>query len=398
MVPSWCCSEPDQGIISFWGHLINTNFGILSFNSENQNDQLVKNGILITISILIFLSISFPGFSQVGGKATYQFLNLPNSARIASLGGNFLAINDNDITLTLANPSLINESMNNQLGFSFIDFYTDINYGFAQYSRTFNNVGSFVGTMQYINYGQFQEADETGEKYGTFSAGEYALNIGWGRKLTPRFAIGANLKFILSSLASYNSFGMAVDVAGSYFSKDSLFTASVLFRNVGYQIVAYRSDNHEPLPFEIQAGLSKRFSHIPFRFSVLLTHLEKWNLRYDNPVNPAGGVDPITGEPNKISGIDEFADNLMRHVIVGGEILIGKFLSISGAYNYERRQEMKVPDKRSTVGFSWGIGLRVSQFQFSYARSAYHLVGSPNFITVAVDIDGFAKRKTVSTD
>jgi len=349
-----------------------------------------------TLSLFIILGlISIYGRvdAQVGGKGTYQFLNLPNSARIAAMGGNFLAINDDDITLTLANPSLINENMHNQLGLSFVEYFTDINYGFAQYSRTFEKAGSFVGTMQYIDYGQFQEADEAGVQYGYFNAGEFALNIGWGRKLTPRWSVGSNLKLVYSSLESYNSFGIGVDVAGSYFSKDELFDASLLFRNIGYQVVAYHSGNHEPLPFEIQAGLSKKFKHIPFRVSALLTHLEKWDVRYESMINPAGGIDPVTGEPNEISGIDEFADNLMRHIIVGGEVTIAKVLSLRGGYNYQRRQEMKVPDKLSTVGFSWGIGLRIKQFNFSYARSAYHVVGSPNFITVMVDMDGFAKKQ-----
>jgi hypothetical protein len=353
----------------------------------------LKKTIVPTFILFVLICLSGRVTAQLGGKGTYQFLNLPNSARVAALGGNFLAINDDDITLTLANPSLINEKMNNQLGFSFVDYFTDINYGFAQYSRTFNKIGSFVGTMQYINYGQFQEADAAGVQYGSFSAGEYALNIGWGRKLTPRWSIGSNLKLIYSSLESYNSFGIAVDVAGSYFSKDELFDASLIFRNIGFQIVTYREGAHEPLPFEIQAGLSKKLKHIPFRASLLLTHLEKWDVRYENPVNPAGGVDPITGEPNKISGIDEFADNLMRHIIIGGEITIAKVLSLQAGYNYQRRQEMKVPDKLSTVGFSWGIGLRVKQFQFSYARAAYHLVGSPNYITIMVSMDGFGKKK-----
>jgi hypothetical protein len=172
-----------------------------------------------------------------------------------------------------------------------------------------------------------------------------------------------------------------------------MFDASLLFKNIGYQIVSYSTGNHEPLPFEIQAGLSKKFLHLPFRLIALFTHLEKWDVRYDNPVNPAGGVDPITGEPNKISSVDQFADNLMRHIIVGGEITIAKVLSLQGSYNYQRRKEMTIPSKLSTVGFSWGIGLHVKQFTFSYARSAYHLVGSPNFITVMVDMDGFGKKQ-----
>jgi hypothetical protein len=352
----------------------------------------LKKTIILSFILFALAWSSNQVAGQVGGKGTYQFLNLPNSARIAALGGNFLAINDDDITLTLANPSLINSNMHNQVGFSFVDFFTDINYGFVQYSRTFEKAGSFVGTMQYIDYGKFQEADEAGVQYGYFHAGEYALNVGWGRKLTPLWAVGSNLKFIYSSLESYNSFGVAVDIAGSYFSKDELFDASLIFRNIGYQVVAYREGNHEPLPFEIQAGLSKKFEHIPFRVSALFTHLEKWDVRYENPINPSGGIDPVTGEPNEISGIDEFADNLMRHIILGGELTIAKALSLQLSYNYQRRQEMKVPDKLSTVGFSWGFGIRVKQFQFSYARSAYHLVGSPNFITVMVDMDGFGKK------
>lgn len=338
------------------------------------------------------LLTSGEAFTQIGGNGVYKFLNLPNSARISSMGGNSLAIYDDDITLTLANPSLINEKMHNQLGLSFVDYFTDINYGFAQYSRTFDKLGSFVGTMQFIDYGRFRQADETGNTYGEFQASEYALNIGWGRRLAPGWSIGSNLKFIYSSLESYNSFGMAVDVAGTYHDEESNFDASLIFRNIGYQIVAYRSGNHEPLPFEIQAGVSKKFKHLPFRLSLLLTHLERWDLRYENPLNPSGGTDPFTGEPKKISGIEEVADNLMRHIVIGGEVLIGKNFSIRGGYNYGRRQEMKVQEKLSTVGFSWGFGFRVSHFQISYARSKYHLVGSPNTFTVVVDIDGFSKK------
>lgn len=300
---------------------------------------------------------------------------------------------DNDIMLTLANPSLINAGVNNQLGISFVDYYTDINYGYAQYGSDFEKVGSFVGTLQFINYGQFEEADESGQRYGTFSAGEYALNIGWGRPLTPRWAIGANFKTIYSQFYDDNSLGLAVDVAGTYRSQDDLFVASLILKNIGFQVVPYNSGNHEPIPFEIQAGLSQRFKHLPFRYSVLLTNLQRWDLSYEDPLNPSGGIDPITGEAKEVSGVEEFADNLMRHIVLGGELLLGKNFSLRAGYNYGRRQEMKIPEKLSTVGFSWGFGFRVAAFQFSYARSAYHLVGSPNFITITADLGYWADRR-----
>jgi hypothetical protein len=92
----------------------------------------------------------FPGYltAQVGGYNTYRFLNYTNNARTAALGGNSLAINDNDITLTQANPSLITPEMSNNMVLSYVHCPGGINYGFAGYSYTFKKAGSFAGNLQ----------------------------------------------------------------------------------------------------------------------------------------------------------------------------------------------------------------------------------------------------------
>ncbi|NJK85180.1 MAG: hypothetical protein HC906_03680 [Bacteroidales bacterium] len=69
----------------------------------------------------------------------------------------------------------------------------------------------------------------------------------------------------------------------------------------------------------------------------------------------------------------------MRHIILGTEFSLSKNLVLRFGYNYRRRQEMKVDARTGTVGFSWGLGLRISKFHLSYARSAWHLAGSPNY-------------------
>jgi hypothetical protein len=329
--------------------------------------------------------------------STYEFLNLPNSARIASLGGDYLAIYDNDITLALANPSLISKDMHNNLGFSFVDYYTDINYGYAQYGRSFEKVGTFVATMQFINYGKFDRADETGQRNGTFSAGEYALNIGWGRRLAPHWSIGANIKGIYSTFEAYTSWGLAVDVAGSYIHEDAGFAASLIARNIGLQLTGYYDNQTHPLPFELQFGLSQGLKHLPLRFSFLYHTMQKWDLTYEDPLVVAENTDPITGEVQEQGGFADFGDKLMRHIVLGAELNITKFLSIRGGYNYGRRQDNGVTSKMSTVGFSWGIGLRISKFHFSYARSRYHLAGSPNYITLTFNLQEFKTKTTAGS-
>lgn len=334
-------------------------------------------------SVLISVLLSQ---AQVGGNSTYSFLNLSNSSRVAALGSNFVAIQDQDLGLAVANPSLLTPDYSGQLAFSFVDYFADINYGFASYSRDFENIGTWAATMQYIDYGRFEYADASGDREGEFTGSELAATVGWGRELTPLFNVGANLKLIYSGLESYTSYGVAVDVAGTYYDEAKDLTASVILKNVGMELARNYEGERSPVPFEIQAGVSKKLEHLPFRYSIILTHLEYWQMRYFDPFDPSNRVDPISGEVNEKSTMAKIGDEALRHVVIGGELTPAKFLSLRVSYNYQRRQEMKIYDAKGMIGWSWGVGLQISKFRFSYARSAFHVAGSPNYITISTNL------------
>lgn len=337
--------------------------------------------------LLLYLCFHYSLSAQIGGTRSYAFLDLVSSPRIAATGGDFLAVMDDDISLAPTNPSVITQGMHNHLGVGFVDYFAGVNYGFATYARTIPSVGNFTGSLIYLDYGKFDLAYETGERAGNFYAGESAFSLGWGRQLDSSFSIGSNLKFIYSSLESYTSFGLAVDIAGSYHNSERDLTVSLIAKNIGRPLKAYVSGNPEPLPFEIQAGISKKLKHLPFRYIVNYNYIDKWDLTYNDPDDTR--VDPITGEIQEKKDVEKFADNLMRHITLGGELLITRNLSVMAGYNYKRRQEMKVGSKLSTIGFSWGLSIRVSKFHISYARSAYHLNGSPNYISVTTNLSSF---------
>jgi hypothetical protein len=346
------------------------------------------------IAILFTFFIADFSFAQIGGRSTFDFLSRTNSARVAALGGNILAVNDNDMSVVLTNPSLISAEMTNTLALDFVDVRSAYNYGDIMYGQSFSKVGNFVGTFQFINYGQFTYADVAGNTSGNFSAGEYALNIGWGRKLSPHFTIGANGKLIYSQLENYSSYGIAVDVAGSYNTTDDIFNATLVARNIGIQLVPYVPGPRDPLPFELQAGISTKLKHIPVRFSILYNNIEKWDLTYYDPLSPDNQVDPITGLTKKKSGIGKFADQLMRHIVVGTEITIAKAFSIRLGYNYRARQELKLPDRTALSGFTYGFGLRIKMFNISYARTTYMTGGyNPNYISFAMGFGQWMKKK-----
>lgn len=332
---------------------------------------------------LTISTISFVSNAQTGGQHVFEFMNLTNSSRIAALGSNVMSINDNDITLILSNPSLLNENMNNQLALNYTDFFGGVNYGFVTYGHSFKDIGDFAASIQYLNYGTFTETSSTGEILGEFSASDVGFVIGWGRSLSPHFRIGANAKFLYSAYHTSHASGVATDIAGSYINDEKYFSASLLIRHAGAQLNEFTSGIHEPMPFEIQLAASKRMMHVPLRFSFVAHHLNKWDLRWDEEPE----IDPLTGEIIEPSKISQFSDNLMRHIIVGAELSPSKNFSLRIGYNYQRRKENIISTKLSTVGISWGFGFRIKKFNLSYARSAYHLAGSPNVITITTDID-----------
>ena len=150
------------------------------------------------------------------------------------------------------------------------------------------------------------------------------------------------------------------------------------------------SGTRERVPFEIQAGLTQGLAHAPFRFNIQLQHLERWDLTYEKT-----GDNSIffAGEPEVQNRFDLLADQLMRHVIVGVELLLGDNFHFDLGYNYKRRQEMKMESLPGMVGFSWGFGFRVSKFHMAYGRSTYHLAGGTSHFSLTTDLSAFYRAK-----
>ena len=88
----------------------------------------LKTAFGILTLMLVTLQLS----GQLGGNATYAFLNLTNSARVASLGGKVVSIWDDDLNLPFHNPSLLHEGMSNHLVVNYVNYFSDINYGYEQ--------------------------------------------------------------------------------------------------------------------------------------------------------------------------------------------------------------------------------------------------------------------------
>lgn len=343
--------------------------------------------IIYAIWALMLSLITLHVNAQVS-NGLYRALTDANSARVVALGGLPLPMHDGDLQTVVFNPSSISPEMNNQMVLSYVgDFNIGTNFATAQYSHTFDKLGSFAASVQYYNYGSMQYVSESGNVDGsTFNVSDYAVTLGWGRELTDKWSIGANLKYAGVQYESGQAGALGVDVAATYWSYSN-WAFTLTARNIGRQIYSRELNvTNKWLPFSVDFMASKKLNHLPLTIILGYKDIQHWNKLYKDPLDLSGYYDPITGQYQEPSKASRFFTNLGCHLVVGGELALGKNLFLRASYNYETFRNMGVPEKRSLVGFSVGFGVKIKAFQLDYARSRNNIVGSPNFLTLRVDL------------
>lgn len=327
----------------------------------------------------------------IGGQQTYRFLGLSPSARVSALAGNLITVADDDVNLAYQNPAVLNETMHQQISFNHSFHIDGIGHGFVTYGHHLEKWNTTVyGGLKYVNYGEFERTNEFFQTEGTFKASEYAFLLGAGRQLDERLHLGANLKVISSQFDIYQSFGLAADLSLFYVDTSKNITATFLVKNMGAQLSTYSEETREPLPFEIQVGLSKRLQYLPFRFSVIYEHLQSWNILYDDP-NLEQDIIFIGQEDTGNSPTQDFFDNLFRHFVFNGELLLGakENFRLRFGYRHVLRRELTAPGFGSLSGFTFGVGMKINRFRVDYGRYNLHLAGGVNHFTISTNIKEF---------
>jgi hypothetical protein len=309
-------------------------------------------------AILSFLFIIlFSIFSLTFGQTTYDFLRVDMSARAAALGGSFVSNND-DVDVIFYNPAGMNFLEKNPASFSLVKHLLDINLFSVAFSTEFENIGRFGTAVKYINYGTFDQADEFGNRTGEFGAGELAFLVGYANEFSPNFYYGANAKFIYSSIADKSSSAVGADLGINYeFPAQQLNLAAAVL-NLGTQISSY-INTKEDLPLDVVIGVSKRLERVPVRLSLDFHQLNKKR------------------------------DDALQHLkgfSVGAEFYLSEVFTLRFGYDNERRSDLKVGSSAGIAGFNGGLGVKVSEYQFSYGYSSLGLVGAMHRIGVSTSL------------
>lgn len=341
---------------------------------------------LFIIVVLLITDINL--FAQIGGSQSLDFTNTAVNASNFALGGVDASHRSIDNNHFWQNPASLDTTFNNFISYNYNENIADVQNHTVSYTLSREKLGNFALGISYWNYGEMEETDENGNEIGDFRASDMIINLGYARRFE-NFSYGLNLKLANSSIASFNSTALLFDLGGQFIHPEEDFVVGMVFRNIGLPLSNFTSDSEFNLPFDLRVGGSFKPKHMPLRFSMSLHRLYRYDIVYDDP-NTFSGFDE-NGEPirDKPSALDKAS----RHLVVGTELLIAKGFNIQAGYNFMRRTELQIAERKGLVGFSFGMLLKVRSLQFALARSVDHISGATTKLTLTSDLNFITKNR-----
>lgn len=258
-------------------------------------------------------------------------------------------------------------------------------------------------SMTYFDLGNIQFTNEGGSKGPEFRPREFAVGLGYSRKLSTKLGIGLNLKFIRSNLSGGFSNTVNLDARpantaatdiGIYYvtpltirgtSNSLAFGANI--QNIGGKIAYTNSGRRDFLPGNLKLGTA--YTHEIDLYNKITVSVDFNKLLVPSPqvrnVKNVAGGDSVDAGGNQLketyladkplfSGIfGSFTDATgglreeLKEISVGGgvEYWYQDMFAIRGGYFYE--SPLKGNRKYLTLGF--GLRYQVFGFDFAYLVS-----------------------------
>lgn len=358
----------------------------------------IKSNIISLISLITIATTSVSTAQVTGGRYAFQYLSTSNSPYVSALGGIAPANMSKNVSLTLQNPALLNPNFDNQLAVSHNFFYGNIGISNLQYAwHHEKSKTDFSAGIQYFNYGTIDQNDYYGNSQGTFYAADYSINVSASRQYRERWRYGATLKGAHSLLGGVSGLAFLADFGITYTDTTHKLVIGAVAKNLGIVAKKYNPNNDaEPLPFDLQLGIAKQLENVPIRLFAVVHHLNRWDIRYDNP------ADKIKNIFNPDEDTDDkkyFGDKLFRHFNFGTEIIFGQKVTFTAAYSHLRRKENGLDNSQGAAGFSFGLNIDLNKLQVSYGRSYYGSSGAYNELGLIFDMNKMinTKSKKVNT-
>jgi hypothetical protein len=314
--------------------MMNDECGMMNEMTSIRNSFIIRlSSFIIFIFIIHYSSFIIPAHAAqdragVNAGATLRF---SPSARGAAMGDAFTA-SATGAEAAYYNPAGLGWVPRRSLAFMYQDLVLDVGQGSLGYASPVGAASGWAALLQYVNFGSTQRtvvSGNAGAYSGTFSGRDIALSLSYGARLS-EWGYGATAKVYNSEIDNASATAVAADFGLRWQSDDLPVSFGVVAQNLGTAVKYDRVS--ERLPITLRAGVAWQAvaRHLLLTADIEKVVRENWAARVGAEVT--------------------LADMFMLRVGYDGSIDIDN-------------------------GFTFGGGVRVSDFELDYAYIPFGRVG-----------------------
>ena len=312
-----------------------------------------KTLIFLTLFFVLLVPSSQPVFCldihSQAGTTGFGFLKIGAGARAVAMGNAFAGVTS-DIHCSYWNPAGLAWIENKQATATYLNYLLDIQSGYLGYVQPYRNMGVFGITVQYMNFGDFDKTDDSGNRIGSFGANDFALGLSYGRVLTDRMSVGASVyPLIRESIDEYSSVAMAFSFGFQhYFPVEAGLTVGASVQNVGTTLSGFTDNHKDDLPLNVKLGGGLRLAHLPVLLAFDINKSIDQNIRFN----------------------------------LGGEFSSNDMLFIRAGYRFNTSDLKIGTSKDDYVGITGGFGFSLQSYTVDYALSSFGELGLVHRVTI----------------
>ncbi len=265
-------------------------------------------------------------------------------------------------------------------------------------------------SLRYFSLGEVMATDGEGATVSTINPFEMAVDAGYSRKLSEKFAMGVTLRFVYSDLGftsmntgeqQTSATAFAADISGYYTTfpvigrNECQWSLGFNLSNIGSKVSFNKGNDPAYLPANLKLGTAFTFPLADYNNLTLAVDANRMlvpakprpeqfddNLAYDDALQE-------WKDKSSISGIfDSFKDDFFKRITysVGAEYAYNQQFFLRGGYYYES----KFAGNRQYFGLGAGFSLNVIKIDASYmiATAQNSPLDQTLRFTLSFDMDG----------
>ena len=194
---------------------------------------MLRKSFLIVLLLVLVSPTLGQEFAKVGTMGA-QFLKIDLDARSVAMASASMA-NCNDAGATFSNPAGLVQVENSSFIACYAPWFVDINISGGALAHNFGAIGVLGVHFIYLDSGEMEETtvDNQQGTGQTFSVSNFALGFSYARRLTDKFSVGGNLRWIHEDLWVSSTSVYGVDVGLIYDTGFRSVRMGMTIRNFG---------------------------------------------------------------------------------------------------------------------------------------------------------------------